>query len=206
MKIEFCKRWLQLINGSNEDAVVDVYEDIIRRYSEPQRYYHTFEHVTACLNHFDSLKNRIDDARVVELAIWLHDVIYDPKSGTNEEDSASYASRVLTDLGVDAEVVDKVHHMILLTKHPSQPVRNDERCLIDIDLSILGSDRNVFEQYEVWIRKEYQHVSIEDYRLGRRQVLEQFLREDRIYTSGCLDSQFEQNARKNIEWAIERLK
>ena len=38
---------------------------------------------------------------------------------------------------------------------------------LDMDLSILGSDENMYTIYSTFIRKEYSHINDQDYKLGR---------------------------------------
>ena len=60
--------------------------DIIHLYNEPHRFYHT-------LNHIEYVLKQLKDAELLKhdelfLAAIFHDIIYNPKSNTNEEESA----------------------------------------------------------------------------------------------------------------------
>jgi predicted metal-dependent HD superfamily phosphohydrolase len=46
-------------------------------------------------------------------------------------------------------------------KHPDCDI------FLDMDLSILGSDENMYTIYSTFIRKEYSHINDQDYKLGR---------------------------------------
>ena len=59
------------------------------RYGEPARFYHTLDHIDELMRFYDEYRGKIVDNLAVRLAIMYHDIIYDPKSGTNEEDSAA---------------------------------------------------------------------------------------------------------------------
>ncbi len=76
----------------------------------------------------------------------------------------------------------RVCHLILLTQHgspaapPLDPEDTDARLLLDIDLSILGTeDPAAFAAYDAGIAVEYAHVPPDAYRSGRRKVLQHFL-------------------------------
>src|SRR4051812_12577829 len=67
-------------------------DNLLRRWSEPQRRYHTVEHLAAVLDRIDELvdvqKEYAEDPDAVRLAAWFHDAVYLPERSTNEERSA----------------------------------------------------------------------------------------------------------------------
>jgi len=97
------------------------------------------------------------------LAIWFHDIVYDPRAKDNEERSADEAAVFLQ----GTEFVDSVRILILATEHNEESGSRDARLLCDIDLSILGSERELYQTYSKAIREEYAWVSDEEYRAGR---------------------------------------
>jgi len=101
------------------------------------------------------------DLFIVETAIWFHDIIYDPLRNDNEAMSVVYAKCFLKSIKIHDYEIAKTERLILLTKHPSDPLTEDEKYLIDIDLSILGAETALYDQYEKWIREEYAYVSDE---------------------------------------------
>lgn len=50
----------------------------------------------------------LQDPAAVDWAVWFHDVVYDPRSDTNEADSAQLAGEQLTAAGLPAATVEKV--------------------------------------------------------------------------------------------------
>ena len=69
----------------------NVLMNVYAMYHEDHRYYHTYEHLIRMYE--DAIKLNILDDQLF-LAIIFHDVIYNPKSKTNEEDSAKYFSEI----------------------------------------------------------------------------------------------------------------
>jgi len=204
---DFLQRWLVLLkplSASDKDKQ-EVYNTLRSHYAESHRAYHTFEHIKACLHHLDNVVTNVDNAFYLELALWFHDVIYDPKSTTNERDSALYASDILQALGLSQQASTQVNHLILLTQHPSNPQTFDEQILIDIDLSILGAESSGFAIYEKNIRQEYCWVDEKTYRSERAKVLASFLVQPRIYQTDYFFTASEQRARKNIDQLLETL-
>lgn len=190
---------------SSAELVGGVFDDLRTRYGEKHRAYHTMDHVAACLGHFDTIRHSLDAPRSVELALWFHDAIYNPRSATNEADSARLAVRQLGTLGEDAFVVDSARRLIEITRHPSEPQTSDEGYLLDIDLAILGANAIDYDLYEKNIRKEYKWVPRFIYRRERSKVLRMFLDQERIYRTGHFHVLFEKQAKNNIERALMSL-
>jgi len=163
--------------------------------------YHNLAHIEDCLEKFARFQSLADDPRAVELAIWFHDIVYDPRAKDNEERSADEAAVFLQ----GTEFVDSVRILILATEHNEESGSRDARLLCDIDLSILGSERELYQTYSKAIREEYAWVSDEEYRAGRAKVLRRFLDRSSIYGLSKLRECFEERARLNLEWEIENL-
>jgi predicted metal-dependent HD superfamily phosphohydrolase len=192
------------------DASVAVwYDRLTAAYSEPQRYYHTLQHLEECLSLMDLMKSGhlAKEVAVIEMALWFHDAIYDPKLGDNEERSANLALEALEQASVAAPVVARIQHLILLTKEhrPVVDVSADEAVLLDIDLAIFGKEAARFDEYERQIRSEYGWVTDGVYRVKRVEILGGFLQRNSIYLTSYMRSRFEQAARQNIQRLIAQL-
>src|SRR5262245_53040578 len=72
-----------------------IFDDLVKRHSEPHRHYHTLEHVAEVLKVVGRLSKYATDPNAVLLAAWFHDAVYDPKAKDNELQSADLAVRVL---------------------------------------------------------------------------------------------------------------
>ncbi|TDT43940.1 putative metal-dependent HD superfamily phosphohydrolase [Halospina denitrificans] len=199
-------RWLSLFPEDTHSRATEAYKRLRAHYAEPHRAYHTFDHILSCLELLDTIKPELQNPRTMELALWYHDVIYDPRADDNEEQSAQMATKELTELGETAECQQEVARMIRVTEHPSEPQTRDDCFLLDIDLSILGANRQGFEDYERQVRFEYQWVPEGVYRRKRTEVLESFLGQTAIYrTPGFFEAR-EKQARNNLEWSVRSLK
>jgi len=176
----------------------ETWEDLEKRYSEPHRHYHTLGHIEKMLAWMDKTSEGSD---VMEMAIWFHDCIYEPLEKENEAQSVRHFKEQLGSYLGEVAVAD-VERLILATD-PRLPRsgRADEDLLIDIDLSILGSPPDEYENYRQAIRKEYAIVPEEDFRLGRKVVLEGLLLEKLFVTKFFenFQDQAEVNIRKELE-------
>src|ERR1700727_965137 len=82
-----CTRLVQTLLpfGIGAPAAESLFGEVLRAaYTEPWRHYHTLEHVGACLEALDSAlegSGVLESVKEnVELALWFHDVVYDPKN------------------------------------------------------------------------------------------------------------------------------
>jgi predicted metal-dependent HD superfamily phosphohydrolase len=183
-----------------------VYEELVSRYSEPQRHYHNLSHIAECLTEFDSAPHLAGSPVAVELAIWFHDAVYDTHASDNEEKSAELAKRRIGEAGGGAELCESVAALILATKAHDPTLHPDAPLLIDVDLSILGQDEGRFQAYEAQIRREYEWVPANTFAAKRAEILERFLARERIYTTEPFFTKYEQRARSNLQQSIRNLK
>lgn len=178
---------------------------LIQAYGEPQRKYHTIQHLEECLNLFEQHISCAQESGEVEMALWFHDAVYSIRRSDNEEKSAEWAVDELKKAGVRPERIDRVRAHILATRHSALPKGRDQELLVDIDLSILGADAQRFEEYERQVREEYCYVPGFLFRRNRKKLLAQFLARSPIYAVPELREQLEEGARRNIMASIERL-
>ncbi|HEX2251313.1 MAG TPA: hypothetical protein VHH32_13280 [Gemmatimonadales bacterium] len=141
----------------------------------------------------------------VETAIWFHDAVYVPGAADNEERSAYLAETALRKGAVSPDIVRHVGQLIRATTHQQAPEESDARLLCDIDLSILGREDAVYDEFELRIRREYAAVPEAVYRRGRSALLESFLARPAIYATERFRSRYEKQARINLGRALSRL-
>lgn len=181
------------------DALLDA---LLAHYGEPHRAYHTLQHLDECLEGLARERSHARRPAEIALALWFHDAIYDVLRHDNEERSADWAQQALRDAGVGADAAQRVHALVLATRHQAQPEEADARLLVDIDLSILGAPAPRFAEYERQIRIEYAHVPPEVFEPRRRQILGSFLARDPLYLTPSIRARLEAQARVNLRRAI----
>ncbi len=182
-----------------------VHDEFVRAYLQPHRAYHNLRHIDDCLRQLDLARDLAESPDAVEMALWFHDVVYEPRAKDNEEKSAEWARRVGRDAGLAGEFATAVEALILATKHDALPATPDARLIVDIDLSILGRSGPDFDAYEEAIRQEYRWVPDLLFRPGRAKILRAFLARPAIYSTQRFHAHLEQAARKNLERSLVRL-
>ncbi|WP_202819750.1 hypothetical protein [Thaumasiovibrio subtropicus] len=198
-------RWLELMEACSLPTSQTCFDALLKAYSSPKRHYHNGEHIAAMLQHFDNVRALADDPNAIELAIWFHDAIYNPFSSTNELDSAVWSKTFLTENDASDVLIEHVYRLIMATQHNHTLHDNDEKLIVDIDLTILGAPRAVYDQFEKHVRLEYRFVPLFIYKQKRIEVLKQFLDQARIYNHDVFHQQFEASARQNLMRAITKL-
>jgi len=178
---------------------------LVAAYEEPQRKYHTVQHLCECLQLLQTHIDLANEPAEVEMALWFHDAIYNVKANDNEAKSADWAEAELRQAGVGADRIERVKQHILATRHAVLPEGQDQALLIDIDLSILGAPRPRFAEYEAQVRAEYGWVPGFLFRSKRRSVLAEFVARYPIYNTPKLREALERQARENLAYSLEQL-
>lgn len=189
---------MQALGADRADAVL---EDLIARWSEPQRHYHTLVHLEHCLREIDTLA--FESKPIVELAAWFHDAIYETKPGANNEArSADLARENLSALGIDPT---RVCAIVLATeKHASMNDRDGD-LFLDVDMCILGQDEAIYDAYDAGVRAEWSWVPEDVFRAKRREFLESLLAREAIFLTETMKAKYEARARANLARSIRAL-
>lgn len=195
---QFRQYWLQFSHHCCMQNSEVLYELLFKAYTESQRYYHTVQHLVECLDLFYQIKHLLDDPEAVELAIWFHDVVYDPQSSDNEEKSAELMQQYCADF-LSKNRLEKVFVWIVATKKHQATQELDLNFLLDIDLAILGSTPQRFTEYEQQIQKEYAWSDPEIYSVKRAEVLAHFYQMQPIYQTSYFQQIYEAQAKNNLK-------
>ncbi|MEM8514387.1 putative metal-dependent HD superfamily phosphohydrolase [Massilia sp. MP_M2] len=198
-------RWLATWAALELTPPTGLCEQLLRAWDEPQRHYHTLQHLGECLALFDTLRAHAEQPADIELALWFHDAVYDVQGHANEARSAHWATEALAAGGVDPVRCQRVHDLIMATCHTALPASPDQALLVDIDLAILGAPAARFAQYTQQINAEYAWVPPEVYAVKRRAVLQGFLDREQIYTTPAARQRLAQHARENLAKAVSSL-
>jgi predicted metal-dependent HD superfamily phosphohydrolase len=181
------------------------FDELVARYREPHRRYHTLQHLDECLEKLDELASEAANPEEVELALWFHDAIYDLSRRDNEARSADWARAAVLAAGLPAEIAERVHALVMVTRHHAVPADPDAKIVVDVDLSILGAPAPRFDEYEIQVREEYGLVPDLLYRRTRAGLLREFLARQTIFNTDLFIARCERAARANLERSIAKL-
>lgn len=199
-------------HAPDNDAVAREGAQLLARWNEPSRRYHTTTHLVEMFGALEEVEQarEIDDRHcsVARLAAWFHDAVYDTAaaSGSNEADSALLARDTLQRLRFGDADVDAIDRLIRLTaRHNADASEPLDAAFHDADLWILSAPQARFDGYCDQVREEYAYVPDAEYRKGRAAVLGPLIHRDRIYRTSHALHNWERPARINLGRELARL-
>ena len=195
-------------------------EDLLERYEQPHRKYHTSVHLSEMLTALKTLYKRHHTAtpRAVLLAAWFHDAVYEANPGEDEAASADLARTALTPLASTGSLTNRevtaIAHLIELTashqladgieEYTSGALtRADAAFFLDADLAILAADSPRYTRYVAGVRAEYAHYTPDAFTRGRAAILQGFLNRTAIYASDTAHLLWDAPARLNLRTELE---
>lgn len=193
---------------SDTDPGAERFASVLARYREPHRHYHTVRHLTWVVRHVSSLASdhRLDDLGAVVAAAFYHDAIYVPGAADNETASADLARSALTELAWTPERSGSVADMIRATAtHEHEGVAVDEAVLHAADLAVLAAEPAKYADYVRNVRREYAHVTDDEWNVGRARVLRAFVDRPAIFDPRLGLDAWEARARGNIASELRSL-
>ena len=201
--LELRVAWEQHLGRS--DTSQRWFDTVVRRHREAGRHYHGIRHVRWMLRHITALESNLaDNADIADMgavvaAAFFHDVVYDPARSDNEAASGRLADIALGELGWEPARRRRVTSMIDATvAHHVDDVDLDTQVLLAADLAVLAADPAGYGDYVRAVRREYAHVTDDDWRTGRSAVLHDLLDRPHLFAPvlGLFD--WEHRARANI--------
>jgi len=201
--------------GGTEECTRKWWRILHDHHCEAHRRYHNLEHLREFHERLRYFKAQgLRSSAACELALFFHDVIYDPTRHDNEAKSAQLFTRFCVDLRdcIHAEGLPLALHLeevcglILRTAyHMEGPADGDMGAFLDCDLQVLGYEPAAYARYAEQIRLEYAFVPEVAYRKGRADVLRRFLEQKSLYFTTVIQNAAESIARANIASEVKRL-
>ncbi len=200
------QRFYNLVSKYTEDVnlMESLWNDTHKHYSEKYRTYHNLTHITELFNYFDLYKQHIENPELVAFSIFYHDIIYNIWKKDNEERSAEFATKCLSEVFNDSHFLKIISSQIIATKTHTTS-ENDAKWIVDFDLAILGQPVNVYKNYTRLIREEYKSVPNFLYKKGRKKVLHHFIDKSYIYATNQFRELYEKQAKDNLKNELNSL-
>jgi predicted metal-dependent HD superfamily phosphohydrolase len=194
---------LLLKSGFNTTEISTLWQELEKVYSVKSRHYHNLTHLEEMIVLFDHYQSKLQFPDEVLYSIFYHDYVYKVTRKDNELKSAEKAISILPiETKLNKELV---FDMICATQLHQHNEIEDVNWLIDFDLRILAKDWNDYQMYCNQIRSEYRIYPNFMYKPGRKKALQQFLEHAFIFQTEEFRTNYESQARANIEKEIKML-
>jgi predicted metal-dependent HD superfamily phosphohydrolase len=210
-------------------------EELVDRWREPHRVYHTTLHLAAALEALDSVaaETRVSErARwQARLAVWFHDAVHDggaargPREVPQRSDDASWggggvaqqdedrSAALVAELlgplagtGVSNDDVDEIARLVLVTAdHDPAPDDVVGGLVSDADLAVLGGSPAAYTRYTRQVRAEYCDVPDPLFRSGRSQVLRTLLAGGPLFRTAAGAARWQAPADTNLRAELAQL-
>jgi predicted metal-dependent HD superfamily phosphohydrolase len=189
----------------NECLSNELWTEIEKNYSGKKRHYHTLHHLNNILTQLTEIKGEIQNWDTILFTLYYHDIIYNSLKSDNEEKSAELAEKRMSQISVPVGIVEHCKKQILATKSHIKSTDSDTNYFTDADLSILGQPWDTYSFYYKSVRKEYSIYPDLVYNPGRKKVLSNFLKNERIFKTDFFYNKFEIQAKENVQKELHRL-
>lgn len=175
--------------------------ELLQRWVEPHRHYHSVSHLASGLEALTQLGGQ----RLELIAFWFHDAVHSNTTPADEIASAALVETLVGDV-LTADEVEEVQRLVMLTAgHHTRADDPAGQRLCDADLSGLGADEPTYRRNVAGIRAELPHLSDEQWAAGRSHFLEHFLERDHFYATVAARRMWERQARVNLRNELMRL-
>ena len=198
--------WLRSVPAPPSASAQQVLDQVLAGWNEPHRAYHTTQDLLETLTLLDEWSRGEEWPATVALALFFHDLVYDPRRADNEDLSALVAREMLASLLLPQAQIEAVVRLIDITKHAARPLSEDEKLMVDVDLSILGAAPERYAQYQLQVRREYAHVPEPLFTRARLALLEAFLQAPALFHTARGRAAFDAVAARNLTQEVAQLR
>ena len=154
---------------------------------------------------FDACKNKLEQPDAVELAVWFHDVVFEPGQCDNERLSADLYLQHAEGVHPPAlrALVDR---LIMATLHNGDPLTDaDAAYMVDIDLSSFGLSWAEFLRDSDNLRRENSSLGDAEYYEKSTGFQNCLLARDRFFRTDFFAERYETRARENLAKYFDEL-
>mgnify|MGYP001571053728 CR=1 FL=1 len=202
-------QWTQIVRGlgGNLEYANEAFTEIVTKYRMGDgRAHHNLFHIDRMLSFVNQFDHLAQNKHSLKAAIFGHDIVYVPGSGTNEQESANVFGLILQKILVKEDDVAGIKRLIMVTQeHKATDADIDGQLIIDGDFEILSSANETYDNYTANIWRENVgsgKVSEEAFKKGRRHFVNSWLeliRENRLFLIPEIREKLQPQAKKNLE-------
>lgn len=181
---------------SDEDSIDQYWSFLEKSYTSKSRYYHNLDHLENLLADFNQLNDSTETADAILFAIFYHDIVCVAGRSDNESKSAQIFLDVIEKTNFNQAAL--VQEMILASKSHLPSGDKIINVFLDLDLGILGYPSEQYLEYAENIRKEYSHLPLLIFKMGRKKFINKKLNQKTIFITTHFFEKYEIQARKNM--------
>ncbi len=201
-------RFAQIVGFSSSSAQA-TFSLLDSLYSEPQRKYHTWTHITTVLTLAQQFKQSIQDPISFEAAIWFHDAVYVPYRQDNEKNSAYLADCVLRSSRLQDEQIRNCIEIIISTEYTQmrKTDKGDSALFHDLDFAIFAFPLEQVLAYDNNIHDEFlydKQTTETEFSTQRGIFLKKLLNKQAVFKAVESKKAWEQLARDNIAYLLAK--
>jgi predicted metal-dependent HD superfamily phosphohydrolase len=178
--------------------------------SAPGRHYHDMRHIALLWERHKRygadtfLRSPLWHQRIAS-AIAFHDVVY--HAGRKDNEALSVSAWLATEPNFDSDSIEWVADTIAatanhLTARPTPGLSAEawaaRQWVLDLDLTPLGEKQPIFDANTLDLRREFAHLSDQEWETRRVAFLKGMLAHDALYRTPVLHEAFEAQARANL--------
>lgn len=195
--------------GAQMHHAQTVHTLLLDAWGTPYRKFHTLNYLAQCLHHLEQerwggLIEGPERGRLA-LALWFADSICLPRVHDHEVQSAEWAFKSMTLLGISQSNIDSVIELILCTKPGSTIDSVRKSWMHDISSHALGAPYLEFVKLTRAWRDEWSWVDDLNYRRGLDILLKRYVHAATIFKTEAGQVDYENNANYNISQALQSL-
>ena len=151
--------WNKLVSKytNNKILIHNTFNEVEICYNSSDRYYHNLSHIKFMLSEAENFRTESDDFNSIRFSAWFHYIIYEVNRSDNEERSADMAKAFLIKINYDKIKILNIKNLIRKTKNHQNTKSTDLfdiLIFLDLDLLILGTQRDIYDKYAENVRKE----------------------------------------------------
>lgn len=225
----FVKNWLlqkwneafdyyQTVAPHNSTYRRKEFDHIIDTYSDYSRAYHNVDHLVHGLTELSRFTDLDPGYKAdITLAFFFHDIVYRAKDPNNSDEklSADYFMSIISG-SIPSPARDRVCELIRHSEHgfkyvPDKYPTTDTRSIQimkDIDLAILGQNKEWYNDYATCIQLEYSEYLPTEFYAGRIKVLKAMLKSittDTLFLTPELQARYVGEAYLNLDMELSNL-
>ena len=195
--VRFDALWRRCVASADSVVADEVQADLRRRLGEPDRRFHNLHHIHDCLHRLDEIASLLSDRDAVEVALWFHDAVYDPRGSDNERRSAELF--LARSNGANPVFRRRVCGLILATCHQGSAHTNDRRFIEDIDLAGFAAPWEEFMREGALLREEFAALTDAQYYAGQVCFLERLKQRPWFFATDYFRDRYEAKAQENLD-------